>query len=87
MGIGISNEAPQAPDTYGLPEFFITDVVTEIDGPNVRMVCGVRRMGKVHWLYSCVMPAHLLRGNARICISAADEASNLQQLIGLRTGH
>lgn len=77
----------EIPDTFGLPEYFISNVVTEIDGPNVRMVCGIRRGGQIHWLYSCVMRADLLIGNSRNVNAAAEEAFNLQQLMSLRKGH
>ena len=75
------------PDTFGLPEYFITDVVTEIDGSNVRIICGVRRGGQVHWLYSAVMPADRLMSGSRQCNDAAIEAYNLQQMMDRRKGH
>lgn len=75
------------PDTYGLPEFLISDVVTEIDGPNVRMVCGIRRGGQVHWLFSCVMRADQLVVSSREVNAAAVEAYNLLQMHDRRRGH
>ncbi|MFB6449282.1 hypothetical protein ACFDR1_16840 [Bradyrhizobium sp. 1AS5L] len=75
------------PDTYGLPEFFISDVVTEIDGPNVRMICGIKRGGAVHWLYSCVMRADLLVVGSRQVNAAAQEAFNLMQMMDRRRDH
>lgn len=83
IGMGVQ-EIVQIPDTTGLPEFFISDVVTEIDGPNVRMVCGIRRGGTVHWLYSCVMRADRLVVSGRHVTSAAQEAFNLSELLGSR---
>jgi hypothetical protein len=80
----MQEEAPNAPDLFGLPEFFITDVRTEIDGTNVRIMCGVKRGGKVHWLYSSVMPADKLLLGARQCASAAQEAFNLVQMMDRR---
>lgn len=80
-------EMPAAlPDTFGLPEYFITDVVTEIDGTNVRIICGVRRGGVVHWLYSSVMPADRLMFGARLCNLAALEACDLQMMMA-GSGH
>lgn len=79
--MGMHNEAPTAPDTYGLPEYKITDVVTEIDGPDVRIVCGVRKFGEVHWLYSCVIRADTLLAMNRQTRTAAEEAFNLHQLM------
>jgi len=75
------------PDTYGLPEYLISEVVTEIDGPNVRMICGIRRGGTIHWLYSCVMRADQLVVNSREVSAAAQEAFNLSQLMDRRRGH
>jgi hypothetical protein len=86
--MGIIKDAPsELPDTYGLPEYLISEVVTEIDGPNVRMVCGIRRGGTIHWLYSCVMRADLLIGHGRNVTGAAEEAFNLAQMMDRRKGH
>jgi hypothetical protein len=87
MGIQERTES-SLPDTFGLPEFYITDVRTEIAGSNVRMVCGVRRGGTVHWLYSAVMPAELLLPTTQECALAACEAFNLTQMVERRRrGH
>jgi hypothetical protein len=77
----------EMPDTFGLPEYFISEVVTEIDGPNVRMVCGVKRGGVVHWLYSCVMRADQLIGAGNQVTTAAEQAFNLDQLMGRHADH
>lgn len=77
----------EMPDTFGIPEYFISDVVTEIDGPNVRMICGIRRGGTIHWLYSCVIRADLLVLRNREVREAAEEAVNLQQMMDRRKGH
>jgi hypothetical protein len=78
--MGMPGVVVELPDTTGLPEFFISDVVTEIDGPNVRMICGIRRGGHVHWLYSCVMRADQLAISGRQVINAAQEAFNLSNM-------
>jgi len=82
-------EEPTAtiPDTFGLQEYLISEVVTEIDGPNVRMVCGIRRGGMVHWLFSCVMRADQLVVTSREVNAAAQEAFNLMQMMDRRRGH
>jgi hypothetical protein len=77
----------EMPDTFGLPEYFISEVVTEIDGPNVRMVCGVKRGGVIHWLYSCVMRADRLMVSGQTVTTAAEEAFNLDQMLGRHTDH
>jgi hypothetical protein len=86
--MGIQQEAPSAPDTYGLVEYFATEVFTEISGTNVRMVVGVKRGNQTNWLFSVVMPADCLIPNARQCESAALEAFNLVQMTDRRaTAH
>jgi hypothetical protein len=86
--MGMQPDEPAcAPDTYGLPEFFITDVQTETVGSNVRLFCGVRRSGIVHWLYSCVIPAELLLATSMNCRAAAEQAVSLMQLVGQHVNH
>ncbi len=80
-------EAPNAPDTFGLPEFFVTDVFTEITGSNIRIICGVRRGGIVHWLYSAVMPADMALGASVQCRDAAEEAFSLQFMMERHGAH
>lgn len=82
------NEAPvEAPDTYGLPEFYISHVATEIDGANVRVICGIKRGGHMHWLYSCVMSAGLLIAASHRVEQAACEALTHQQMMEHATPH
>jgi hypothetical protein len=83
--MGIQHEAPNAPDTFGLTEYFATEVFTEISGSNVRMVVGVRRGDQTNWLFSVVMPADSLIKNARQCEGAAVEAFNLVQMTDRRS--
>jgi len=75
MGMGMA----EMPDTFGLIEYFITDIHTEIVGNEVRIICGVRRCGQIHWLYSTVMPAERLLVCSRACGDAAIEAFNSEQ--------
>lgn len=74
MGIG------RTPDTFGLQEYFITEVETEVIGHEVRVMCGVKRCGEVHWLYSCVMPADLLLIALHKVTRAAELAYNQSQM-------
>ena len=71
----------ELPDTYGLPEYLVSNIATEIDGPNVRIVCGVRRGGQTHWLFSVVTRADQLIQIARECEGVAEEAFNLNELM------
>lgn len=75
------------PDTFGLPEFFITEIFTEIAGANVRLICGVRRGGEVHWLYSAVIPAENLMIAAQQCSKAALEAFGVCQVLERQPAH
>lgn len=80
--MGMEHDGPTtAPDTFGLQEFYITDVLTEVAGTNVRMFCGVRKGGQVHWLYTAVMPAELLVSATTRCRQAAEEAFNILQMM------
>lgn len=85
--MGMQSEAPSAPDTFGLPEFFVTDIFTEITGSNVRIVCGVRRSGTVHWLYSAVMPADMLLAASTQCREAALQTFNVRNLLESHGAH
>lgn len=76
----------EMPDTFGIPEYLFSSVVTEIDGPNVRMICGIKRGGQMQWLFSCVARADQLIRMARDCQTAAAEAIGLQDLVAGR-GH
>ena len=73
------------PDTYGLQEFFVSELLTEIDGPNVRTICGVRRSGSIHWLYCYVMRADLLAEAARQIEKVASEALDLLDMVHERS--
>lgn len=68
-------------DAYGLPEYYVTDVVTELAGSNVRMICGVHRGGEVHWLYSVVMPAESVIIASQTCREVAEAAFTCTQLL------
>jgi hypothetical protein len=86
--MGMTEVAPvEAPDTYGLTEYFVSDIVTEIDGSNVRVICGIRRGGHMHWLYSCVMRADLLLAASHQTEQAACEAFTLLQLMERAKAH
>lgn len=88
LEMGILGDAPATPDTFGLCEYFVTDIAVETAGSNVRMICGVRRGGQIHWLYSCVMPAELLIPASQDCARAACESFNLLQMLeGRGKGH
>jgi hypothetical protein len=64
---------PNSPDLYGLPEYRIDHVVTETDGRDVRIACGVKRFGEIHWLYSVVADAAVFLELNRKCREAAEQ--------------
>jgi hypothetical protein len=74
-------EAPTAPDTYGLMEYKVSEVLTEIDGPDVRVLCGVRKFGQVHWLYSVVVNAEDYLRISNQVRTAAEQAVSIQRLL------
>lgn len=72
----------EAVDTYGLPEYHVTEMRTEIDGRDVRMVFGAKRFGQIQWLYTVVVSPEKLMSLTRECQSVAEEASNINRLMG-----
>lgn len=85
--MSIQEEAPLAPDTFGLEEYFVTDIRTEVMGANVRVICGSRHSGEIHWRYSVVMPAEKLMLAAGQLYQASEEALNLMQMMDHRKAH
>jgi hypothetical protein len=77
----------EALDTYGLPEYHVTEMRTEIDGRDIRMVFGAKRFGQIQWLYTVVVSPEKLMQLTRECQSVAEEAFNFEQLMGRRRGH
>lgn len=73
-----------APDTHGLPEYRVSEMRTEIDGSDVRMVFGTKRFGQIEWLYTVVVSPEKLMALCQNCQSIAEEAFNLSQLMGRR---
>lgn len=87
FGMGML-EIADAPDTHGLPEYRVSEMRTEIDGNDIRMVFGTRRFGQIEWLYTVAVSPERLMEIAQHCYSVAEEAFNLQQLMGKRrAGH
>lgn len=85
MGMGM----PEAglPDTFGLPEYYVTEVLQEVIGGDVRMVCGVKRMGQIYWLFSVIIPADRLIVHSQNCKNAAVDAFNSLEMFGLKASH
>lgn len=81
MEMGMPTES--MPDVYGLPHYTITEVVMEIDGPDVRLACGIRAFGAVQWLYTVSLRADRLITISQRINRAAHEAFNLSELLGV----
>lgn len=81
--MGMESTSEGMPDVYGLPHYVITEVIVEIDGPDVRMACGVKVFGTIHWLYTVTMRADRLITTTRNLDHAAHEAFNLSELLGV----
>lgn len=80
-------EAPVVPDTFGLPDYHVTEIIYEIVGTDVRMACGIKRFGQTHWLYTVTMPADRLLIEAFHGEAVACDAVNMLQLVGSGKGH
>jgi hypothetical protein len=87
VAMGKFEEAESIPDTYGLPEFFVTDIQAEVMGSNVRLTCGSRQGRSVQWRYTVILPAEQLMRIGRQCTQAAEEALNLMQMMDRQKGH
>lgn len=85
--MGMQEEAPVAPDTYGLSEYFVTDIITEVMGGNVRLICGARHGREIQWRYTVILPAEHLMRIGMECQQAAEEAFLLQQMMDRRSAH
>jgi hypothetical protein len=89
MGMEIQDMPQEAPDTYGLPEYcHLTEMRSEIDGRDIRMVFGHRRFGQIQWLYTVVVSPEATMKLCRECMAVAEEAFNLTQMMDRRrSGH
>jgi len=80
----------EAPDTFGLPEYKVTEMRAEIDanGHDVRMVFGTKRFQQLNWLYTVVCSPDDLMRLSRQCEALAIEAMQLSKAMERRwTGH
>jgi hypothetical protein len=85
LAVGMQSTC-EMPDMFGLQEHFVTEIRTEIDGPNVRIVCGAQKGGQLHWLYSCVMRCDQLEIAAHQLVEAAKDARGAMRVMAGR-GH
>lgn len=80
MGMAVMDLPADTPDTYGLPEYHVTEMRTEIDGRNIRMLFGHKRFGQIHWLYTVVVSPEKLLTLCYECEGVAEQAFNISQL-------
>lgn len=66
---------PVAVDTFGAPEYFITDLnkIEHAGGHCIRLYCGIRRGNTALTQYTVVIPALAFIANAHRAIAAAQE--------------
>lgn len=82
--MGMQEEAPVAPDTFGLPEYRVTEWEIEIDGGDIRIACGHKRFGHIEWLYTVVMTPKKLTSCLEDCARMAGTGYNPMQLMDRR---
>jgi len=90
MGMPNFPEVAIAPDTFGLPEYKVSEMSGEIEGNghDVRLVFGAKRFGQLNWLYTVVCsPADLIELSQQ-CEALAVEAIRMSAVTERRrTGH
>lgn len=88
--MGILEFAVEAPDTFGLPEYKISEMRGEIEsnGHDVRMVFGTKRFQQLNWLYTVVCSPEDLMQLSRQCEALAIEAIRMSSIVERRrSGH
>jgi hypothetical protein len=87
--MGMLEIAEAAPDTFGLPEYKISEMRGEIEGNghDVRLVFGSKRFGQLNWLYTVVCSPDDLMQLSRQCEALAIEATRMSATMDRRWGH
>lgn len=86
--MGIQGTPAEAPDTYGLPGYHVTEMRIETDGNDVRMVFGEKRFGQISWLYTVVICPEKLMAFCRECQSISEQLFSLRHMLENRSrGH
>lgn len=85
--MAMQEEAPNAPDVYGLPEYRVKRWAIEIDGSDLRMAFGTNKFGHPEWLYTVVMSPHDLLTCFSELTVAAEQAIQIQQMMDRHRGH
>lgn len=88
--MGMLEFAVEAPDTFGLPEYKVSEMRGEIEahGHDIRMVFGTKRFQQLNWLYTVVCSPDDLMQLSRECEALAIEAMRLSKITERhRAGH
>lgn len=74
-GIMAYRDTEPAVDTFGAPEYFITDIskIEDAGGNCVRLYCGIRRGNATLTQYTVVMPALMFIAEAHRAVVQAQE--------------
>lgn len=81
-------EFVEAPDTFGLPEYKVSEMRGEIEanGHDVRLVFGTKRFQQLNWLYTVVCSPEDLMQLSRQCEALAIEAIQISKRLERRYG-
>lgn len=88
--MGILELPTEAPDTFGLPEYKVSEMCAEIEanGHDVRIVFGAKRFQQLNWLYTVVCSPEDLMRLSRQCEALAIEAIQISKRLERRwAGH
>jgi hypothetical protein len=88
IGMAMLEFPAEALDTFGLPEFKVSEMHGEIagNGHDVRMVFGSKRFGQLNWLYTVVCSPDDLMQLSRQCEALAIEAIQMSKRLERRYG-
>lgn len=83
IGMAVLEFAAEAPDTFGLPEYKVSEMCAEIEanGHDVRCVFGSKRFGQINWLYTVICSPDDLMRLSRQCEALAIEAMQLSKAV------
>jgi hypothetical protein len=90
IGMAVLEFAGEAPDTFGLPEYKVSEMRAEIEanGHDVRCVFGSKRFGQINWLYTVICSPDDLMRLSRQCEALAIEAMQISRAMDRRwSGH
>jgi hypothetical protein len=90
IGMAMLEFPAEVPDTYGLPEYKVSEMRGEIEanGHDVRLLFGAKRFKQMNWLYTVVCSPDDLMRLSRQCEALAIEAMQISRAMERRwSGH